>query len=121
MKSIFKSFWFYFNFIPVTFSVLFFSLNFLYLWNISHNYERPAFEDAVEHCKNVSNDKWADHERTYQDKCIDVFIGGEENFIVSTFDVLWVLGLLVSIVGIAFIIPLTIYLLLQWRKRILLN
>ena len=30
----------------------------------------PSFEDAVIACKDVSNDKWADYERAYQDKCI---------------------------------------------------
>ena len=77
---------------------------------------RPKFEDAVEHCKDVSNDHWADSERTYQDKCIDEFFGGKEDGIVTMFEMLWDVGLLFSVIGIAFIIPLTIYLLLRWRK-----
>ena len=111
--KMFRSFWFYFNSIPVLFSVLFFSLNLLILW--SSDYVAPRFEDAVIDCKDISNDKWADYERTYQDKCIDEFMG-EESFLTTTSELFWILGLLLSIVGIAFIIPLSIYLLLSWRK-----
>ena len=75
----------------------------------------PRFEDAVIACKDVSNDHLADYERTYQDKCIDEFMG-EESFLTTTSELFWILGLLLSIVGIAFIIPLSIYLLLSWRK-----
>ena len=106
-----RSFWFYFNSIPVAFSLLFFSISLLFVWG-----RDPVFADAVEHCKDVSNDKWADHERTYQDVCVDMFMGGEESFMTTTSGLLWVLGLLISIVGIVFIIPLSIYLLVSWRK-----
>ncbi len=113
----FRSFWFYFNATPVAFSILFFSINLLYLWYISHHYVPPHFADAVEHCQDVSNAHWAEYERTYQDKCIDEFMGGEEDFIITTFQLFWVFGLLLSIVGIVFIVPLSIYLLLTWRKH----
>ena len=76
----------------------------------------PAFNDAVLACKDVSNDKWADYERTYQDKCIDEFFKKEDG-IITIFEVLWVCGLLFSVIGIAFIIPLSIYLLLSWRMH----
>ena len=109
----FRSFWFYFNSIPVLFAVLFFSINLLILW--SSDYVTPSFENAVIACKDVSNNKWADYERTYQDKCVDEFMG-EESFITTTSELFWVLGLLISIVGMVFIIPLSIYLLLSWRK-----
>ena len=111
---IFKSFWFYFNAAPVVFSILFFSINLLFVWG--SDYEGPAFADAVEHCKDVPNDKWADDERTYQDVCVDMFMGDEEMF-TTTSELFWVLGLLLSIVGIAFIVPLSIYLLLSWRMQ----
>ena len=114
VSLMFRSFWFYFNSIPVLFCILFFSINLLILW--SSDYVRPAFEDAVIQCNDVSNDHWADYERTYQDKCIDEFMG-EESFITTTFELFWVLGLLLSIVGIAFIVPLLIYLLLSWRMQ----
>ena len=110
----FRSFWFYFNSIPVAFSILFFSINLLIL--LSGDYERPAFADAVEYCKDVSNDKWDDNERTYQDVCVDEFMG-EESFMTKTSELFWLLGLLLSIVGIIFIVPLSIYLLLSWRKH----
>ena len=102
---------------PVLFSVLFFSINLLYLWYTSHDYVAPSFEDAVIACKDVSNDKWTDYERTYQDKCIDEFFGGKEDGIITIFEMLWVCGLLFSVIGIAFIIPLSIYLLLSWRMH----
>ncbi len=101
---------------PVLFSVLFFSINLLYLWHTSHDYVAPFFEDAVIACKDVSNDHWADDERTYQDKCIDEFFNGKEDGIITIADVLWICGLLLSIIGTAFIIPLSIYSLLSWRK-----
>ena len=51
-----------------------------------------------------------------QDKCVDEFMG-EESFMTTTSELFWTLGLLLSIVGIAFIIPLSVYLLLSWRKH----
>ena len=116
----FKSFWFYFNAVPVAFSILFFSINLLFVWDrlvLVSGYEGPDFVDAVEHCKDVSNDTWADDERTYQDVCIDKFMGDEESFMTETFELFWVMGLLLSLAGIVFIIPLSIYLLLSWRMH----
>ena len=109
----FRSFWFYFNATPVVFSILFFSINLLILW--SSDYVRPTFNNAVEHCKHVSNGHWVEDERTYQDKCVDEFMG-ENSFLSTTSELFWVLGLLISIVGIVFIIPLSIYSLASWRK-----
>ena len=116
----FKSFWFYFNAVPVAFSILFFSINLLFVWDslkLVSDYQGPFFEDAVEHCKDVSNNTWADDERTHQDVCVDKFMGDEESFITETFELFWVLGLLISLAGIVFIIPLSIYLLLSWRMH----
>ena len=104
--------WFKFYSIPVIFAVLFISFNFL-VANLA-DVPKPSFSDAVAHCKDISNDKWADDERTYQDVCVDMFMGDEES---TTSELFWVLGLLISIVGIAFIVPLSIYLLLSWRKH----
>ena len=101
----FKDFWFKFYSIPVLFAVLFFTLSFA----LMNTGSKPLFSDAVAHCMNVSNDRWADDERTYQDKCIDEFYDGKEVGF-------WILGLLFSVIGIVFIIPLAIYLLLSWRK-----
>ena len=116
----FRSFWFYFNAVPVAFSILFFSINLLFVWDrlkLVSDYQGPFFEDAVEHCKDVSNNTWADDERTHQDVCVDKFMGDEESFITETFELFWVLGLLISLAGIVFIIPLSIYLLLSWRMH----
>ena len=110
----FKDVWFKFYSIPVLFAVLFISFNFL-VANLS-NVPKPLFSDALAHCKDVSNDRWADDERTYQDKCIDEFMG-EESFLTTTSELFWALGLLISIVGMVFIIPLSIYLLMSWRMR----
>ena len=47
---------------------------------------------------------------------IDMFMG-EESFITTAFELFWVLGLLISLAGVVFIIPLSIYLLLSWRMH----
>ena len=106
-------------FTPVLFSVLFFSINLLYLWYTSRDYVAPSFEDAFIACKDVSNDHWADYERTYQDKCIDEFIGGggEDSLVLDIFVILWLAGLLFSIVGIVFVVPFSAYLLMSWRMH----
>ena len=113
----FKDVWFKFYSIPVLFAVLFISFNFL-VANLS-NLPKPLFSDALAHCKDVSNDRWADDERTYQDKCIDEFMrgGGEDSLFLDIFVILWLAGLLFSIVGIAFVVPLSVYLLLSWRMH----
>ena len=112
----FRSFWFYFNAIPVAFSILFFSINLLFVWD-KLKLVSPSFSESVEYCKDVSNNTWADDERTHQDVCIDKFMGDDESFMTETFELFWVMGLLISLVGIVFIIPLSIYLLLSWRMH----
>ena len=104
----FKDPWFRFYSIPVIFAVLFISFNFL-VANLA-DVPKPPFSDAVAHCKDVSNDRWFDDERTYQDKCIDEFFNGKEDGIITIFEILWVCGLLFSVIGIAFVVPLVIYL-----------
>ena len=108
--------WFRFYSIPVIFAVLFISFNFL-VANLA-DVPKPPFSDAVAHCKDVSNDRWFDDERTYQDKCIDEFMtGGEDSLFLDIFVILWLAGLLFSIVGIVFVVPLSVYLLLSWRMH----
>ena len=113
----FKDVWFKFYSIPVLFAVLFISFNFL-VANLS-NLPKPLFSDAVAHCKDVSNDRWADDERTYQDKCIDEFMrgGGEDSLFLDIFVILWLAGLLFSVVGIIFVVPFSAYLLMSWRMH----
>ena len=111
----FKDPWFRFYSIPVIFAVLFISFNFL-VANLS-NLPKPLFSDAVAHCKDVSNDRWFDDERTYQDKCIDEFMVLEDGLLINTFVILWLAGLLLSIVGIIFVVPFSAYLLMSWRMH----
>ena len=107
--------WFRFYSIPVIFAVLFISFNFL-VANLA-DVPKPPFSDAVVHCKDVSNDRWFDDERTYQDKCIDEFMVGEDGLLINTFVILWLAGLLLSIVGIIFVVPFSAYLLMSWRMH----
>ena len=111
----FKDPWFRFYSIPVIFAVLFISFNFL-VANLA-DVPKPPFSDAVAHCKDVSNDRWADDERTYQDKCIDEFMVGGDSLLINTFVILWLAGLLLSIVGIIFVVPFSAYLLMNWRMH----
>ena len=107
--------WFRFYSIPVIFAVLFISFNFL-VANLA-DVPKPPFSEAVAHCKDVSNDRWFDDERTYQDKCIDEFMVGEDGLLINTFVILWLAGLLLSIVGIIFVVPFSAYLLMSWRMH----
>ena len=107
--------WFRFYSIPVIFAVLFISFNFL-VANLA-DMPKPPFSDAVAHCKDVSNDRWFDDERTYQDKCIDEFMVGGDGLLINTFVILWLAGLLLSIVGIIFVVPFSAYLLMSWRMH----
>ena len=107
--------WFRFYSIPVIFAVLFISFNFL-VANLA-DVPKPPFSDAVAHCKDVSNDRWFDDERTYQDKCIDEFMVLEDGLLIYTFVILWFAGLLLSIVGIIFVVPFSAYLLMSWRMH----
>ena len=111
----FKDVWFKFYSIPVLFAVLFISFNFL-VANLA-DVPKPPFSDAVAHCKDVSNDRWFDDERTYQDKCIDEFMVGGDSLLINTLVILWLAGLLLSIVGIIFVVPFSAYLLMSWRMQ----
>ena len=95
-----KSFWFYFYSIPVLFGIFAF-------YQITKLPPRGRFKDALEHCKNVDNEKILS-EGTEQDYCID-------NFMMNNFTegFVWVFFMLV---GILFIIPLSIFLILSLRR-----
>ena len=69
---------------------------------------RGNFKDAMKHCKDVDNEKMF-AEGTEQDYCIDNFM--MENF---TAGFVWTFFI---IVGLIFLIPLSIYLILSWRKH----
>ena len=95
-----KNFWFYFNVLPVLLGI--FSFYQLILLP-----PRGNFKEALEYCKNVDNEKML-LEGTKQDYCIDNFMQGD--FIEA---IPWMLFFLL---GVAFIIPLCIYVILGWRK-----
>ena len=96
-----KSFWFYFYSVPVLFGIFAF-------YQITKLPPRGRFKDALEHCQDVDNEKILS-EGTEQDYCID-------NFMMGYFDeaVPW---MLLFLLGVAFIIPLCLYLIMTCRKN----
>ncbi len=96
----FKKFWFYFNAVPVLLGILSF-------YQLTKLPPRGRFKDALEYCKDVDNEKMLS-EGTEQDYCID-------NFMMGYFDeaVPW---MFLFLLGVAFIIPLCLYLLMTWKK-----
>ena len=96
----FRSFWFYFNVIPVLFGIFAF-------YKIKSLPPRGNFKDAMEQCKVVDNEKML-AEGTEQDYCIDNFM--MENF---TAGFVWTFFI---IVGLIFFLPLSFYLFIKWRK-----
>ena len=101
-----KSFWFYFYSIPVLFSLITFSMPINFVEDLIN---ASLFSDAVEYCKDVVNDDpYITEYGTMQDQCIAKFMG-EPKIIGS-------LMFLFSLVGLLFIFPFTIYLLISWRK-----
>ena len=103
-----KSFWFYILSIPVLLSLITFSMPINFVEAFINT---PLFADAVEYCKDVVNDDpYATEYGTMQDQCVTNFMG--EPKILSP------LIFLFSLIGLLFIFPFTIYLLLSWRKNI---
>ena len=96
----FRSFWFYFNALPVLFGIF-------ALYKIKSLPPRGNFKDAMKHCKDVDNEKMF-AEGTEQDYCID-------NFMMESFTEGFVWTFFI-IVGLIFLIPLSIYLFIRWRK-----
>ena len=109
-----KDFWLYFFLVPVIFSLVFFAFHFLLFVNLS---PLPLFAEAVEYCREVSNDTWYDHDRTDQDYCIDRFMNSWEEG--DPINIIWGISFLFSIIGILFIFPLCGYLIFKliWKKR----
>jgi len=95
-----KHFWFYFNAIPVLVGLFF-------IYKIRQSAPKSKIADAMKHCKEVDNEKML-VEGTEQDLCIDNFM--MENF-VEVF--VWTFF---AMIGLIFIIPLSIYLFFRWRK-----
>ena len=97
----FKKFWFYFNAVPVL-------LGIFALYQITKLPPRGRFKDALEHCKDVDNEKMLS-EGTEQDYCIDNFMMANFNEVLP-----W---MILFLIGIAFIIPLCLYLIMTWRMH----
>ena len=96
----FKSFWFYFNAVPVLLGIFAF-------YQLTLLPPRGRFKDALEYCKDVDNEIILS-EGTEQDYCIDNFMNGHFSEAVP-----W---MLLFLLGIAFIIPLGLYLMITWRN-----
>ena len=97
-----KSFWFYFFSIPVLFSLITFSIPINFVENFINT---PLFADAVEYCKDALNeDTYANEYGTMQDKCIANFMGEPK--------IIRPLIFLFSLLGLLFIIPLIVYIIL---------
>ena len=96
----FRSFWLYFNALPVLFGIF-------ALYKIKSLPPRGNFKDAMEHCKDIDNEKMF-AEGTEQDLCID-------NFMMESFTEGFVWTFFI-IVGLIFLLPLSIYLFIRWRK-----
>ena len=95
-----KSFWFYFNAVPVL-------LGFFALYQLTKLPPRGSFKEALKYCKDVDNEIMLS-EGTEQDYCIDNFMGG---YFSEAFP--W---MLLFLLGVAFIIPLCLYLIMSWKK-----
>tara|TARA_B100001057_G_scaffold6611_1_gene6009 strand:+ start:55 stop:381 length:327 start_codon:yes stop_codon:yes gene_type:complete len=107
----FKSFWFYFFSIPVLFSLITFSIPINFIEDFINT---PLYSDAVKYCKDVVNeDPYITYYGTMQDQCVANFMG--EPKILSP------LIFLISLVGLLFIIPFIIYLLISLRNKTVSN
>ena len=100
-----KIFWLYFFGIPVLFGLLCFSVPISF--KITN--EIPVFEDALDYCKNEDNNIVYSDIGTAQDKCID-------SYMAWPFDGNLIIFLILGIIGILFLIPLSIYFLFRLLK-----
>ena len=96
----FRKFWFYFNVLPVL-------LGIFSLYKLNSFPPTGSFKDALEYCKDVDNERMLS-EGTKQDYCIDNFMMGYFNEVFP-----W---MILFLIGVAFIIPLCLYLIMSWRK-----
>ena len=95
-----RRFWFWFNALPVV-------LGIFAIYKLNSFPPRGSFKDALRYCKDVDNERMLS-EGTEQDYCIDNFMTDYFNETVP-----WMLLLLL---GVVFIIPLCLYLIMSWRN-----
>ena len=96
---IIRNFWFYFNFFPILVGIFSF-------FKIKSFPSKGNFNDALDYCKNIDNEIMLS-EGTKQDYCIDNFMNGNFNDLVP-----WIL---LFLLGIAFIIPFSLFLIKNLR------
>ena len=102
-----KSFWFYFYFISVLFSLITFSIPINFVEELINT---PLFSDAVEYCNDVVNDDpYITEHGTMQDQCVANFMGEPK--------ILGPLIFLFSLISLLFLIPLIFYLILYFIKK----
>ena len=102
-----RSFWFYFYSIPVLFSLITFSMPINFFEDFINT---PLFSDAVEYCKDVVNDDpYITEYGTMQDQCVANFMGEPK--------ILGPLVFLFSLIGLLFMIPLTIYFIYHFKDK----
>ena len=95
-----KSFWFYFYSVPVLLGIYSF-------YQLTLLPSIGSFKEALKYCKDVDNEIMLS-DGTEQDYCIDNFMAGYFSEAVP-----W---MLLFFLGVAFIIPLCIYLIMTWKK-----
>ena len=95
-----KSFWFYFYSVPVLLGIFSF-------YQLTLLPPRGSFKEALKYCKDVDNEIMLS-EGTEQDYCIDNFMEGYFSEAIP-----W---MLLFLLGVAFIIPFCLYLIMSWRK-----
>ena len=102
-----QSFWFYFLSIPVLFSLITFSIPINFVEDFINT---PLFADAVVYCKDVMNDDpYITEYGTMQDQCVANFMGEPK--------IIGPLIFLFSLVGLLFVIPLMIYLFINFFNK----
>ena len=102
-----RSVWFYFFLVPVLFSFITFSLPINFFEDFI---KTPLFSNAVEYCKDVVNDDpYITEYGTMQDQCVVNFMG--EPKIIAP------LIFLFSLLGLLFIFPFIIYVILYFIKK----
>ncbi|MBT7624123.1 MAG: hypothetical protein HN595_06295 [Flavobacteriaceae bacterium] len=102
-----KSFWFYFFSLPVLLSLITFSIPINFIEDFINT---PLFSDAVQYCEDVVNDDpYITEYGTMQDQCVANFMG--EPKIIAP------LIFLFSLLGLLFIFPFIIYVILYFIKK----
>ena len=102
-----RSVWFYFLSITILFSLITFSIPINFVEDFINT---PLFADAVQYCEDVVNDDpYITEYGTMQDQCVANFMGESK--------ILDPLIFLFSLIGLLFIFPFIIYLIIHFIKK----